>query len=68
MVNLLDCIRQRDWIDAAILITSDKAYRNDEWCWGYRETDVLGGYDPYSGSKSCADLVAQSYFFLLFNF
>ncbi len=62
MVNLLDCIRQRDWIDAAILITSDKAYRNDEWCWGYRETDVLGGYDPYSGSKSCADLVAQSYF------
>jgi len=62
MVNLLDCIRQRDWIDAAVLITSDKAYRNDEWCWGYREIDALGGHDPYSGSKSCADLVAQSYF------
>ena len=62
MVNLLECIRERSWIEAAILITSDKAYRNDEWCWGYRETDVLGGHDPYSGSKSCADLVAQSYF------
>jgi len=45
-----------------VMITSDKAYRNDEWCWGYRETDALGGHDPYSNSKSCADLVAQSYF------
>jgi len=62
MVNLLDCIRTRLWIEVAVLITSDKAYRNDEWCWGYRETDALGGHDPYSGSKSCADLVAQSYF------
>jgi CDP-glucose 4,6-dehydratase len=67
MVNLLDCIRSRDWIEAAILITSDKAYRNDEWCWGYRESDALGGYDPYSGSKSCADLVAQSYFHSFFQ-
>lgn len=62
MVRLLECIRQRPWIEMAILITSDKAYRNDEWCWGYRETDALAGKDPYSGSKSCADLVAQSYF------
>lgn len=62
MVNLLDCIRTRPWIQVAVLITSDKAYRNDEWCWGYRETDALGGYDPYSGSKSCADLIAHSYF------
>lgn len=61
MVNLLDCIRTRPWIDVAVLITSDKAYRNDEWCWGYRETDPLGGLDPYSGSKSCAELVAHSY-------
>jgi CDP-glucose 4,6-dehydratase len=61
MVNLLECVRERDWIEVTVLITSDKAYRNDEWCWGYRESDVLGGYDPYSGSKSCADLVAQSY-------
>ena len=62
MVNLLDCVRARPWISATVLITSDKAYRNDEWCWGYRETDALGGSDPYSCSKSCADLVAQSYF------
>jgi CDP-glucose 4,6-dehydratase len=63
MVNLLDCIRKRPWIGVAVLITSDKAYRNDEWCWGYRETDALGGHDPYSGSKSCAELVAHSYFY-----
>jgi CDP-glucose 4,6-dehydratase len=62
MVNLLETIRTRPWIEVAVLITSDKAYRNDEWCWGYRETDALGGHDPYSGSKSCADIVAQSYF------
>ncbi|MEJ0084658.1 MAG: CDP-glucose 4,6-dehydratase [Pseudomonadota bacterium] len=62
MVNLLEQVRQRPWIETAVLITSDKAYRNDEWCWGYRETDALGGHDPYSGSKSCAELVAHSYF------
>lgn len=62
MVNLLECVRMRPWIETAVLITSDKAYRNDEWCWGYRETDALGGHDPYSGSKSCADLIAHSYF------
>ena len=62
MVNLLECVRERPWIEVAVVITSDKAYRNDEWCWGYRETDALAGRDPYSGSKSCADLVAQSYF------
>ncbi len=62
MVNLLECLRTRPWIQAAVLITSDKAYRNVEWCWGYRETDALGGIDPYSSSKSCADLVAQSFF------
>ena len=61
MVNLLECIRTRGSVEVAVLITSDKAYRNDEWCWGYREIDPLGGCDPYSGSKSCADLVAQSY-------
>lgn len=62
MVNVLECIRVRPWVEVAVLITSDKAYRNDEWCWGYREVDPLGGHDPYSGSKSCADLVAQSYY------
>ncbi|OCC30857.1 CDP-glucose 4,6-dehydratase [Leptospira interrogans serovar Canicola] len=63
MINLLDVIRTKSFVEATILITSDKAYRNDEWCWGYRETDVLGGHDPYSSSKSCADLIAQSYYY-----
>jgi CDP-glucose 4,6-dehydratase len=62
MVSVLECVRTRPWIEAVILITSDKTYRNDEWCWGYRETDALGGRDPYSGSKSCADLIAHAYF------
>lgn len=62
MVNVLECVRTRPWIEVAVLITSDKAYRNEEWVWGYRETDALGGHDPYSGSKGCAELVAHSYF------
>jgi CDP-glucose 4,6-dehydratase len=62
MVNLLECVRTRPSIQVAVVITSDKAYRNDEWCWGYRETDALGGHDPYGGSKSCADLIAHSYY------
>ncbi len=61
MVNLLECLRERPWINAAVLVTSDKAYRNDELQRGYRETDHLGGHDPYSGSKSCAELIAHSY-------
>ncbi|MEC8999732.1 MAG: CDP-glucose 4,6-dehydratase [Actinomycetota bacterium] len=61
MVNVLECVRERPWIQAVVLVTSDKAYRNEEWDWGYRETDHLGGHDPYSGSKSCAELVAHSY-------
>ena len=61
MVNVLECVRERPWIEAIVLVTSDKAYRNEEWDWGYRETDHLGGHDPYSGSKSCAELVAHSY-------
>ncbi len=60
-VNVLECIRTHPSIEVAVIITSDKAYRNDEWCWGYREIDALGGRDPYSASKSCADIAAQSY-------
>ncbi len=67
MVQLLECVRARPWIRTLVLITSDKAYRNDEWCWGYRESDVLAGRDPYSCSKSCADLIAQSYFHSFFR-
>ena len=61
MVNMLECVRERPGIETIVLVTSDKAYRNEEWNWGYRETDHLGGHDPYSGSKSCAELVAHSY-------
>ena len=61
MVNILECIRERPDIKSVVLVTSDKAYRNEERKWGYRETDHLGGHDPYSGSKSCAELVAHSY-------
>ena len=60
-LNVLDAVRTRPGVRAVVLITSDKAYRNAEWVWGYRETDALGGDDPYSGSKACAELIAHSY-------
>ncbi len=60
-VNVLECIRQTDSVKSAVIITTDKVYRNNEWAWGYRENDVLDGYDPYSNSKSCAELVTASY-------
>lgn len=60
-LNVLECLRQRPWIRAAVIITSDKCYQNVEWVWGYRETDPLGGDDPYSGSKGCAEIAARSY-------
>lgn len=61
-VNVLECIRRSDSVKAVVMITSDKCYRNVEWDWGYRENDVLGGKDPYSASKACAELVCRSYF------
>ena len=54
-------------VEAIVNITSDKAYENKEWIWGYRETDPLGGYDPYSSSKGCADLLTNSYRNSYFN-
>lgn len=60
-LNVLECIRQTPSVRAAVLITSDKAYRNVEWTWGYRENDTLGGEDPYSASKGCAELIIYSY-------
>lgn len=60
-LNILECVRQSNAVKAAVLVTSDKAYRNVEWAYGYREDDVLGGEDPYSGSKGCAELIAYSY-------
>ena len=67
MANVMECLRNAPSVFAAIMITSDKAYRNDEWCWGYRESDVLAGHDPYSASKSCADLIAQSFWHSYFK-
>ena len=61
-LNVLEGLRQCPSAAAAVFITSDKCYRNDEWVWGYRETDHLGGYDPYSASKGCAEIIAHSYF------
>lgn len=54
-------------VKAIVNITSDKAYENREWVWGYRENDPMGGYDPYSSSKGCADLLANSYRSSYFN-
>ncbi|NVM21087.1 MAG: CDP-glucose 4,6-dehydratase [Desulfobacterales bacterium] len=60
-VNAFEACRQTDSVRAIVNITSDKCYENQEWIWGYRETDPLGGYDPYSASKGCAELVTASY-------
>ena len=65
--NLLDALRGLDKHVVAIMITSDKAYDNVEWVWGYRETDRLGGKDPYSASKGMAELVIRSYVDSFFN-
>lgn len=61
-LTVLEVLRQRPWIGASVIITSDKAYKNVEWLWGYRENDALGGEDPYSSSKGCAELAFYSYF------
>ncbi|MBA4147930.1 MAG: CDP-glucose 4,6-dehydratase [Verrucomicrobia bacterium] len=60
-VNLLEAIRKTPSVRALVYVTSDKCYRNKEWIWGYRESDELGGYDPYSASKAAAELVFSSY-------
>ncbi|GAB6052323.1 CDP-glucose 4,6-dehydratase [Magnetospira thiophila] len=60
-VHLLDAVRQCDSVRAVVVVTSDKCYDNQEWDWGYREIDPMGGHDPYSSSKGCAELVAAAY-------
>ena len=60
-VNLLECVRNTKGIRSVLNVTTDKVYENKEWEWGYRETDPLDGYDPYSNSKSCSELVTHSY-------
>jgi len=61
-VNLLECVRtSREAVRSVVNITTDKVYRNNEWIWGYREEEPLDGFDPYSNSKSCSELVTHSY-------
>lgn len=60
-INLLECVRTSLAVKAVVIITSDKCYKNVEWVWGYRENDMLGGDDPYSASKACAEIASHSY-------
>lgn len=66
-VHLLEAVKRVGGVKAVINITSDKCYENREWVWGYREHEAMGGYDPYSNSKGCAELVASAYRNSFFN-
>jgi CDP-glucose 4,6-dehydratase len=66
-VNLLDAVRQVNGVKAVLNVTSDKCYENKEWLWGYRENEAMGGYDPYSNSKGCSELVTSSFRTSFFN-
>ena len=59
--RVLDAVRRTPSVRAVVCVTSDKCYENKEWPWGYRESDPLGGYDPYSSSKACSEIVAAAY-------
>jgi CDP-glucose 4,6-dehydratase len=59
--NILEASRHSDSVQAVVVVTTDKCYENQEWIWGYRENDTLGGYDPYSASKACAEMVVSSF-------
>ena len=60
-VNILECVRNTNCVRSFLNVTTDKVYLNKEWIWGYRENEELDGYDPYSNSKSCSELVTHSY-------
>ena len=66
-VNLLDAARQIGSVKAILNVTTDKCYENKEWHWGYRENEPMGGYDPYSNSKGCSELVTSSFRNSFFN-
>ena len=66
-VNVLEAVRKTNSVRVCIIVTSDKCYENKEWVYGYRETDPMGGYDPYSSSKGCAELVTSAYIRSFFN-
>jgi CDP-glucose 4,6-dehydratase len=60
-VHLLEAVRESRSCRVVVVVTSDKCYENKEWTWGYRESEPMGGFDPYSGSKGCAELVTAAY-------
>ena len=60
-VHVLEAARSIDAVRATVVVTTDKCYENKDWVWGYREADPLGGYDPYSNSKGCAEMVTSAY-------
>lgn len=66
-VNILEAVRLHTSVKSFVNVTTDKVYQNNEWEWGYRENDILDGYDPYSNSKSCSELVTSSYKKSFFN-
>jgi CDP-glucose 4,6-dehydratase len=66
-VHLLEAVRKTPGVKAVVNITTDKCYENREWVWGYRENEPMGGYDPYSNSKGCAELVTAAYRSSFFN-
>jgi len=66
-LNLYEAIRTCDSVNVVVSITTDKCYENKEWVWGYRENDPMGGYDPYSSSKGCAELLSAAYRRSFFN-
>lgn len=66
-VNICECVRLNSCVKSFLNVTTDKVYHNNEWEWGYRESDPLDGYDPYSNSKSCSELVTHSYVNAFFN-
>lgn len=60
-VNICECVRNHESVRSFLNVTTDKVYKNNEWAWGYRENEPLDGFDPYSNSKSCSELVTHSY-------
>ncbi|HEX2934008.1 MAG TPA: CDP-glucose 4,6-dehydratase [Bacteroidales bacterium] len=66
-VNLLEAVRHTPGLKAVVNVTTDKCYENKEWVWGYRENEPMGGYDPYSNSKGCSELVTASFRSSFFN-
>lgn len=67
LVNLLEAVRVTSGVRSVVNVTSDKCYENREWPWGYRENEAMGGYDPYSNSKGCAELITSAYRSSYFN-